>query len=495
MSSDVDGTWDTSDVKSEGAQMATNGDPTRSSSMRFFSDPYLYPRFYVLASSDRADICTGIDLDEEGNEESHFGEYSNGLIVDDTALQSYPLIKSSYEMLALTISLAGSVNLPIQVTDIGISPTVIASVWIIPPLCGATLQPLFGIWSDILKEKVGRRELFVLLGGIGLICALLIQAWNSTITIVLDGSCGGTRPACRAKIFVSVFAVVVLYASAQAVQVGTRVKMVDECHLTQQLDVNTWASRVISLTSVLYYILSYGLPPLTTVELRMQELALISAIIIVGAISTACTSQKKTNGVRGRGEGNTTERLGPLALFLQSVVHLTTSLILPSLIGHNTRNANSTTVAFNIPKFEPIQIWRLSQALYSAFVAGILLTNSTDLMLALAAMTGLCWAVMQIIPYTMLTDEFIKRNDADYRKLSRSGLFLGINNLSMTIPQVIAGFICTTIFSTVSERHTNSLSNGHYQQLELDDFHAAVSFLVTLVTLEFNLMPVTLGYP
>ncbi|KAI8948265.1 hypothetical protein F4801DRAFT_557755 [Xylaria longipes] len=312
--------------------------------------------------------------------------------------------------------------------------------------------------------------------------------------------------------------------------------MVDECHLTQQLDVNTWASRVISLTSVLYYILSYGLPPLTTVELRMQELALISAIIIVGAISTACmagfqapppcpasralptknslrhksyiqqlketvtTRMTKILAVqflssfawfpylfyisryiteKGRGEGNTTERLGPLALFLQSVVHLTTSLILPSLIGHNTRNANSTTVAFNIPKFEPIQIWRLSQALYSAFVAGILLTNSTDLMLALAAMTGLCWAVMQIIPYTMLTDEFIKRNDADYRKLSRSGLFLGINNLSMTIPQVIAGFICTTIFSTVSERHTNSLSNGMTRSLAAGSL---VSLLATAVS-------------
>jgi MFS family permease len=274
------------------------------------------------------------ELDEEENEEeSHYGESSHALLVEDIPLESYLSTKSSYEMLALTIGLAGSVNLPIQVAraridqfevysrhiapslqmaqwvhqttdycpvltrttkdfllNTGISPTTIASVWIIPPLCGATLQPLFGILSDRLKEKVGRREPFILLGGIGLLGALLTQAWSSTVANSLDGSCEGTWPACRTKIFVSVFAVVVLYASAQAVQVGTRAKMVDECHATQQLDVNTWASRVISLTSVLYYILSYGLPSLRTIELRMQELALISAIIIITAISIACVA-------------------------------------------------------------------------------------------------------------------------------------------------------------------------------------------------------------
>ncbi|KAI0855376.1 major facilitator superfamily domain-containing protein [Xylaria cubensis] len=416
--------------------------------------------------------------------------------------------------------------------DIGISPTVIASVWIIPPLCGATLQPIFGILSDRLKFKVGRREPFVLLGGVGLLCALLTQAWSPEIANILDGACKETRLACTTKILVSVFAVVVLYASAQAVQVGTRAKMIDECHVTQQLDVNTWASRVISLTSVLYYILSYGLPPLNTVELRMQELALISVIIIVGTISvagvagfqappsysaswalprnnplrhgsyvqqlkeTVTTRMTKILGVQLLSsfawfpylfyisryiteKGNTTERLGPLALFLQSVVHLTTSLILPSLVRHPAENTISTTAISNIPKLEPILIWRLSLALYSTCVAGILLTNSIGFTLALAALTGICWAVTQIIPYTMLTDDFIQANDGRFRRPSRSGLFLGINNLSTTIPQIIAGLICTTIFSAVSERHTNSLSNGMTMSLAAGSL---VSLLATVVS-------------
>ncbi|KAI0449779.1 major facilitator superfamily domain-containing protein [Xylaria acuta] len=484
-------------------------------------------------------------LDEEENEEElGFDESSNGLLMEDMDQQSYPSTKSSCEILVLTISLAGLQSAYCSqfadgtdfLLDIGISPTVIASVWIIPPLCGATLQPVFGILSDRLKEKVGRREPFVLVGGIGLLCALLTQAWSSTIADNLDGSCEGTWPACRTKVFVNVFAVVVLYASAQSVQAGTRAKMIDECHVTQQLDVNAWASRVISLTSVLYYVLSYGLTPLRTIELRMQELALISGIIIVGAISIACVTGFQTpppypasralttkNPLRnksyvqqlketvttrmtkilavqflssfawfpylfyisryitekGHGEGNTAERLGPLALFLQSVVHLTTSLVLPSLVSHTTDNTNSTTVAFNIPKLEPIRIWRLSLTLYSAFVAGILLTNSTAFMLALTAMTGFCWAVTQIIPYTMLTDEFILRKGGDHRRSSRSGLFLGINNLSLTIPQIIAGLICTTIFSTVSERHTNSLSDGMTRSLAAGSL---VSLLATVAS-------------
>ncbi|KAI0548955.1 hypothetical protein F4679DRAFT_596125 [Xylaria curta] len=238
---------------------------------------------------------SSLEPDQRENEESHFGESSNGLLMDEMALQPFPSTKSNFEMLALTISLAGLQSAYCSqfadgtdfLLDVGISPTVIASVWIIPPLCGATLQPLLGILSDKLKFNVGRREPFVLLGGVGLLCALLTQAWSPEIANILDGTCKETRLACTTKIFVSVFAVVVLYASAQAVQVGTRAKMIDECHVTQQLDVNTWASRVISLTSVLYYILSYGLPPLNTVELRMQELALISVIIIVGTISVA----------------------------------------------------------------------------------------------------------------------------------------------------------------------------------------------------------------
>ncbi|KAI0970757.1 hypothetical protein F4678DRAFT_101893 [Xylaria arbuscula] len=480
------------------------------------------------------------ELDEEENgEESRFGESFHRLLVDDSDLGVYPSIKSSYEMFALTISLAGLQSAYCSqfadgtdfLLDIGIRPAVIAFVWMIPPLCGATLQPLFGILSDKLKEKVGRREPFVLIGGVGLLLALLTQAWNSTITNILDRSCEGTWPACPTKIFVCIFAVVLLYASAQAVQVGTRARMVDECHVTQQLDVNTWASRVISLTSVLYYILSYELPTLSTIELRMQELALISAVIIVGAISIFCITgfrahvapralpakrqlghksyiqQLKDTITRrmarilavqflssfawfpylfyisrfitekSHSKGNTTERLGPLALFLQSVVHLTTSLALPSLVG--TGSTKSATVAFNIPKLEHIQIWRLSQALYSACVAGILLTNSVDIMLALAALTGFCWAIMQIIPYTMLTDEFLLRSDGGTKISSNSGLFLGINNLCMTLPQIIAGITCTTIFSTVSESHSSSLANGMTRSLAAGSL---VSLLATVVS-------------
>ncbi|KAI0799935.1 hypothetical protein GGR55DRAFT_473847 [Xylaria sp. FL0064] len=484
------------------------------------------------------------EFDEDDNREvSRLREPSSRLLVDDTDVQPAPSVKSNYEMLVLTISLAGLQSAYCSqfadgtdfLLSIGIRPAVIAFVWVIPPLCGATLQPFFGILSDSLKEKVGRREPIVLLGGVGLLLALLTQAWTTAIANGLDSSCEGTWPACSARIFVCILAVVLLYASAQAVQVGTRAKMVDECHVTQQLDVNTWASRVISLTSVLYYILSYGLPPLRTIELHMQELALISIIIIIGTVSIVSvagfqapasysasrrlprksssrhksylqelkdiitTRMAKILAVqfltsfawfpylfyisryiteRNHENGSTSERLGPLALFLQSMVHLTTTLALPFLVSNNKKYASSTE-AFKTPKFEPITLWRLSQILYSACVAGILLTNSTAFMLVLAATTGFCWAVTQIIPYTMLTDEFILSNAGEHRRSSRSGLFLGINNLSMTIPQILAGVICTTIFSTVSERHANSLSNGMTRSLAAGSL---VSLLATIVS-------------
>ncbi|KAI1176850.1 hypothetical protein F4777DRAFT_544561 [Nemania sp. FL0916] len=485
-----------------------------------------------------------VELDEDESEEYPDSGSSNTLLAEEMALQPHAPTKSGSEMLTLTIGLAGLqsaycsqfANGTDFLLGIGISPALIASVWIIPPLCGAVLQPLFGILSDALRTRVGRREPLVLLGAVGLLCALLVQAWGPAIANSLDASCDGSWPACPAKIIVSIFAVVLLYTSAQAVQVATRAKMVDECHVGQQLDVNTWASRVISLTSVFYYILSYGLQPLRGIELRMKELALISAILVVATVTIACAAGfqappayraprtlpakhllervsyyqqvKETVTTRmskilvvqflssfawfpylfyisryitekNHDGGKIVERLGPLALFLQSVVHLITSVILPFFVSHTVEKSTLTTVSINIPKLDPVRLWRLSLAIYSACVAGIVLTDSTILMLALAALTGFCWAVTLIVPYTLLTDEFMLRNDGEHRRSTRSGVFLGINNLAITVPQIIAGLICTTIFSTVSEKHTNSLSNGMTISLSAG---SVVSLLATVVS-------------
>ncbi|KAI1364324.1 hypothetical protein F5Y08DRAFT_217201 [Xylaria arbuscula] len=480
----------------------------------------------------------------ENGEERHFEGSFNALLMEEMPMESHSQTISDYEMLILTIGLAGLQSAYCsQFADgtdfligIGISPIVIASIWIIPPLCGATLQPLFGILSDASRGALGRREPFMLLGGLGLLGALMLQAWNSTVADSLDASCPGAWPACWTKVFVSVFAVIMLYASAQAVQVATRARMVDACPASQQLRLNTLGSRLISLTSVLYYILSYGLPSLMTIELRMQELALISAIIIVVTISVACTEgyraisplsasrafpSKPTRGrgtyiqqvkesvstrmtkilvvqflssfawfpylffisrhitEKGHAKGNTTERLGPLALFLQSVVHLVTTFALPFIIADTTADTPSSKRTWQITRAEPLQVWRLSQVLYSVCVAGILLTDSITLTLVLASLVGFSWAVMQIIPYAVLTNEFLSRDDGDHRRASFSGLFLGINNLSLTIPQILAGVICTTIFSTVSEEHSEKMFNGMTGSLAIGSL---VSLLATVVS-------------
>ncbi|KAI0164042.1 major facilitator superfamily domain-containing protein [Xylariaceae sp. FL1272] len=445
--------------------------------------------------------------DEEYEEGSDHEEGFSRLLMEDADMEADSTPKSSYEMLALTISLAGSDYL----LNIGISPAVIASVWIIPPLCGAIFQPLFGILSDALMSKVGRREPLILLGGIGLIVALVTQAWSTTIATILDSSCTVYGPACLAKVVVSVFAVVLLYASAQAVQVGARAKMIDSCSVAQQLTVNTWASRVISLTSVFYYMLSYGLPSLRSVELRMQELASISVLAIIATIGMASiigfqqpALHSASSGFSAKSlykhksylqqlkeivtvpmakilaiqslasfawfpylfyisryitekNGAPSVRLGPLALFLQSLVYVIASLVLPSFVRDT---GNSTMDIPSMPKFQPIQIWRFSQAIYSICIASMVLTSSTWLILALAATTGVCWAVTMVIPYTMLTEEFLGAHEGGQRRPSHSGMFLGINNLSITVPQIIAGVLCTTIFSTAFDGHTDSLSEG-----------------------------------
>ncbi|KAI1264371.1 major facilitator superfamily domain-containing protein [Xylariaceae sp. FL1019] len=456
-------------------------------------------------------------VDDEGHEEAF-----SRLLVEDTDLaSSNSSPKSNWEMLALTISLAGLqaayCSQFAEGTDfllnIGVSPAVIASVWIIPPLCGASLQPLFGILSDKWMARVGRREPFILLGGIGLVLALLLQAWSSAIAATLDTSCAGSGPACLAKVVMSVFAIILLYTAAQAVQVGARAKMIDSCNVSQQLTVNTWASRVISLTSVFYYTLSYTLPALRTAELRMQELALISVIIIVVTISLASVVGLQLPPIRAESKafptkdpyrhttvlqqarevmtvrmakilavlglasfawfpylfyisryitektGASDARLGPLALFLQSSVYVITSLVLPYFV-RDAGTSNTVHRASKVPKFSAMQIWRVSQAIYSICVGGIVLTSSTWLILVLAGATGVSWAVTMIIPYTILTEEFLGGHEDSRARSNNAGMFLGINNLSITVPQIIAGLLCTTIFSAAFEGHTESLSEA-----------------------------------
>ncbi|KAK5632498.1 hypothetical protein RRF57_008212 [Xylaria bambusicola] len=489
---------------------------------------------------------SSLDLHPDENVEvSRFEESSNGLLMEEIGVESQSRTQSSYEMLILTLSLAGLQSAYCSqfadgtdyLMSIGISPTVIASIWIIPPLCGATFQPLFGILSDALKVKLGRREPLLLLGGLGLLCALIIQAWSSTIANGLDGSCQGAWPACWIKVFVAILAVVMLYASAQAVQVATRAKMVDMCPASQQLRVNTLASRLISLTSVLYYILSYGLPPLMTVELRMQELALISAIIIVGTISIAnvegwesppYSTSRAFSPRAPLGEGSYIQRVKDsvtarmfkilavqfLSSFSWSHIYSSSAGTYqnpgrrdrhsPSFQAYHRERATGTipTIyrAFDNDVCTPISSkpHRKRHLFVNQSLEVSLCWAATSMEAIASALLGVCcryfvdklyrlgtrarrldwisWAVMQIIPYTMLTDEFL-RNDGEPRSLS--GLFLGINNLSMTIPQIIAGVICTTIFSTVSEKHTESMFNGMTGSLAIGSM---VSLLATVVS-------------
>ncbi|OTA98015.1 hypothetical protein M426DRAFT_326316 [Hypoxylon sp. CI-4A] len=465
----------------------------------------------------------------DGDEDSR--ELLDEAVTENVVLQPYSAI-SNYGMIALTISLAGlQTAYCFQyadgtdfLLDIGISPAVIASVWVIPPACGVVIQPLFGVLSDILKGRGGRREPLVIAGGAGLIFSLLSLAWISRLVNAFDEACGTSWITCRPKQVISVLAIVLLNVSAQAVQVGTRARMIDDCPRTQQLDINTWASRVIGLANVLSYILSYGLSSKGTTEARTQELALIYSMIIAGTISIAvlASSQppnsysvirpsqiwnrpgfvhyvRQLKGIftarivkilalqflswfawfpyqfyisRYITEKDTssqaqnqehTRRLGPLALFLQSMVHLATSLFLPYIVqtvSGAMRNTASAPSTFDIPRFSPIHLWRASQVLYSVSIIGILATKSTVCTLALAAMTGFCWAVTQVIPYTMLTEELKSVQDGSQKGSSEAGLFLGINNISMAFPQIIAGLVCSAIFSAFSEEHPDSLFDG-----------------------------------
>lgn len=172
----------------------------------------------------------------------------------------------------------------------------------LPPACGALLQPCLGSWSDRCSSRWGPRKPFIVGGGIGLTLSLFGFAWASDVSRLFLrwmwppadalAARSGTVPT-MAKL-VAVLSLLGINVSAQAVQVGARALVVDCCPSRLQPRANAWASRIIGLANILVYSASAAdvsqlLPALGSGNnSQLKALSLMASITLLVTLGTTC---------------------------------------------------------------------------------------------------------------------------------------------------------------------------------------------------------------
>lgn len=131
--------------------------------------------------------------------------------------------------------------------------------------------------------------------------SLLGISWSPALGQILDSSCSGSRPTCATSQTFGILSIVSLNVSAQAVQVGVRAMMVDQCHSQHQPMINAWATRLITTTNTCSYLLSYvDLPRAFPILGRSQlnALILLNSFIVILFLSITCLCTNDTTWTR-----------------------------------------------------------------------------------------------------------------------------------------------------------------------------------------------------
>lgn len=167
-------------------------------------------------------------------------------------------------------------------------------------MCGAIVQPLLAMWSDLSSTPWGQRKSFIVSGAIGLSASLLAFADVIAYSQARLGYCRASET-CHTAQVVATFLLLTMNVSASAVQMGLRALMIDGCAQYQQCEVNAWVGRLINAASVFCYSLAYTdlsrlLPWAGSTQLEI--LSRLGALFIgcTQVVTCLCAPEKRFRG-------------------------------------------------------------------------------------------------------------------------------------------------------------------------------------------------------
>ncbi|KAH8899815.1 MFS general substrate transporter [Thozetella sp. PMI_491] len=375
----------------------------------------------------------------------------------------------------------------IHLKSLGLSPSEIAVTLLSGPICGAVFQPYFGSWSDRCRLSWGRRRPFIVVGSAVLIVSILCLAWADSITPVLlsrDATRGDIQ---HFLVFFSIALTFTMFVAVQAVQVGLRALITDNCTPIQQARANTWAGRHSNLAGALAYLAAYldlprHLPGFgKTVFARTSVVTTVYLAISI-TITCLCTSEqnhktsmRQATGRKGnfrilqrilfgpsnqirticvvqffswaawfpflfytvtyvnslqKHEATEDNNMGALAPLVHSTISLSVAALWPSQSFSKVASATSLTAR---------NIWAASNFLFGIAMLGTFFITSALGTVLLFGSVGVGWAVTSRVPYSLLGDE-LSRPSSEWGEedlSDRQGLIYGIHNLAICLPQII----------------------------------------------------------
>ncbi|RIA89018.1 sugar transporter [Glomus cerebriforme] len=213
------------------------------------------------------------------------------------------------EMVRLTICMAGlqftwtvelSYGSP-YLKSLGLTPELIALVWLAGPLSGLLIQPLVGAISDRSTSKFGRRRPYIIIGGFLVCLSMAGIAYSKEWAKVYLGMNNSKNDdddeeINKFAVYIAVFAFYCLDFSLNAVQASCRALILDIPPFYQQETGNAWAGRMMHIGNVIGYFtgflnLTAVFPMLGNTQLKV--LCIIACIIFILSLLITCLSVKE----------------------------------------------------------------------------------------------------------------------------------------------------------------------------------------------------------
>lgn len=157
-------------------------------------------------------------------------------------------------------------------------------------------------------------------------------------------------------------------------------------------------------------------------------------------------------------------RVGTFALLMYAITSLITNVFLPFIVAPSydapSANSKQNTTAVErflarlvIPGFTIRRAWLLSHLVFSACMFSTLLVRTVTGATALIAVVGVSWALTLWAPFAIISAEISKR-DALRRSRGlesedehdQAGIILGIHNMAIASPQILATIGSSIIF-------------------------------------------------
>ncbi|STX27853.1 sucrose/H+ symporter [Legionella beliardensis] len=390
-------------------------------------------------------------------------------------------------------------NLTVLLKFVGATDALIPLIWLIPPLTGMLIQPIVGYLSDNSSTIYGKRKPYIIGWGVCAALSFLLLPLSSSIiyvvwfTFLIDCSINGSAEGLRAltadffqesvtrtRAF-SVFAFfsglggvcgAYLPNAVEKLLINNNINLSNSYGIPANLVGSYLFTGIMLLATLVYFFKKTKEKPASDKPMTKSLL-----IFLIKELLAKCKSLKKeisdTNPIFLRVLTiNSIAWIGIFTFWLyfslclaQQVYHLPKNVLIHNSEHYKTiMHQVSLDVSFYFSLYQYVSlvftliVYNLSKYIKSEKLHGIALLlgglgislicfKTTPLSLLFSCICiGIFWGSLVVLPYVIVLK---------YLPSNRNGTYLGIFNISITLPQILGGFILPFIYNFIFKNHAN----------------------------------------